>query len=74
MGKKEYKTINIEVFRTPQGNPTCRNNIMEECIFLKDYRYGSVNVCEQSGFELLRHKENGHLKPNSEFPLWSNEK
>ena len=69
--KKEYKTINIEVFKTTDDLPTCTNNPENNCQFLKTSNFGHRFICGHQDRVLERYSEFGFLKPDQNCPLWS---
>lgn len=68
---KETKTLNIQVHRTPAGEPTCSTMLVHEsCKFLTSRKWGSIETCVWTGEDLLR-GAGGFLVPTETCPLWS---
>ena len=44
---KTFKSIEIEIFETPEGKPTCGRNFEtgEVCQFLNQIRFGTEGLC-----------------------------
>jgi hypothetical protein len=68
----ESVSLNIEVFRTEDGRPTCCADGEHQCRFLEYRRFGQVAVCMLNGQKAVERYDNNELgfsKPNCE--LWS---
>ncbi len=73
----EHRTITIEVFRTPQGEPTCSAAAgKQDCEYLTSRKYGLVAVCLFGWVDLDRRGADGtgYLIPSKACPLWHGEK
>lgn len=68
----EHRTITLEVFRTPQGEPTCCAKAKEqECALLDHIRFGTIAVCTMVRTFLHRGADGtGYLIPDCKCPLW----
>jgi hypothetical protein len=69
----ETRTIEVPVFRSPDGRPTCaaRYGVRDkECRFLRARKYGTDPVC---AVKLCRVDDegDGYLRPCDGCPLWS---
>ena len=56
------KTIQIPVYETPKGKPTCSSDWAQNktCLFLRTCKFGTVELCALSGEKLERaHGVNG---------------
>ena len=69
---KEYKSVNIEVHRTPDGSLTCSLGKGKDCMFLQSVRFGFEHKCAQQEYGdcLKRGNEGlGYLIPHSDCIL-----
>jgi hypothetical protein len=73
------KTLEIPIFETPEGAPTCARNFNtgEFCMFLRSQRFGLDDVCVITQSKIFRADspkgpEMGYLIPCSECPLHKN--
>ncbi len=73
----EHVTIRIEVFRTPQGEPTCCENAFanQMCRWLSSRKFGLVPMCGMNFKDLDRRGADGtgYLVPDDRCPLWQGE-
>ena len=72
----EHRTITIEVFRTPQGEPTCSAEAYkQDCRWLAVRGFGMLDVCILSDRALERRGPDGtgYLIPDCKCPLWHGE-
>lgn len=69
---QETRTIEVKVYRTPDGKPTCCKQITagEHCGFLRTRKLGTVDVCAMlHGIDLSR-GDTGYIKPDADCELW----
>ena len=71
------KTIEIEVFETPDGKPTCASDFRtgKQCKFLLTRKFGTELLCGFTGnddkLEDYKMDGTGYLKPCESCPLHS---
>ena len=78
----ETKTIEIAVFRDPDGHPTCRSQ-EGACPMMGARKFGVVEVCMFTGGDIhrrphgadkrdiVRNPEDHYLRPVDGCPVWS---
>lgn len=66
----ETKTITVEVFRDPDGKPTCSSDHKTGkcCGLMLTRKYGSIDFCGWTGEDIER--EGGFTRPHSLCPIW----
>jgi len=72
----EYRTFTFEVYRTPDGEPTCSAKAGEQdCKYLMFRKWGTMPICGDSGHELYRRGPDGtgYLIPDRECLMWYGE-
>lgn len=72
----EHRTIKIEVYRTPSGEPTCASDFMEGkfCQFMLTRKMGTIEVCGVTDKDLIRVPTSiGFLVPADGCPVWAKE-
>jgi hypothetical protein len=70
----ETKILNIEVYRTTEGTPTCAASFPEGkvCVFYQIGNFGKKESCFfDSDEQLVRKNEYGFLIPLKKCPVWS---
>ena len=68
------KTIEIEVFVSPDGKPTCCLNVLEKkfCRFMMTTRFGTQEICNVTNKELFRDDTGeGWVRPCDGCFIWS---
>lgn len=68
------KTLEFDVFRTPNGSRTCRTK-EGKCKFLLVRKFGTQPVCgfgEQEDLDI--YEVTGYIKPKLDCPMWRDEK
>jgi hypothetical protein len=75
------KTLEVPVFKTPDGAPTCAFNFKtgDFCMFLRSQRFGLDDVCAITQSKIFRGDspkgpEMGYLIPRPECPLHNQKK
>ncbi len=71
------KTIEIEVFQTPKGEPTCCAEWpAKTCRLLGLRKWGTGEYCVWSENQLNRSRDDGlgYLIPDKDCPLWKDMK
>lgn len=72
----ETKTLEFEVFRDPDGKPTCARHVAEGkvCRFLRSSGFGGKYHCGFNNDErIFEGKGCDFLKPIKNCPFWKNE-
>jgi hypothetical protein len=67
----EYRTIRIQVYRDPEGRPTCASNFRDGslCTFLYFQRFGTEIGCGALSKQVF-HDDNGFITPLKACPVW----
>jgi hypothetical protein len=67
----EYRTIRIQVYRDPEGRPTCASNFEDGsiCSLLYESRFGTDLGCGALNKPLF-HGDHEFITPLKECPVW----
>lgn len=69
----ETKTLVVQVYRDPKGQPTCCRDVTEGqvCKFLRTEFFGTRDVCSILDVQLFRDTDwTGWVRPWAACPLW----
>ena len=76
----ETRTLEIPVYRTPDGKPTCSRDVVtgEMCRFAFVRGFGCIDFCgavprSERDDDVLRRvpRDTGYLVPHKDCPLWA---
>jgi len=71
---QETRTIEVKVYRTPDGKPTCRRN-NHACKFLNYAKFGTIPVCMSVDVprDLMYYEHEVFTKPHANCELWKDQ-
>jgi hypothetical protein len=74
---KEFKTFEVQVYRTPTGSPTCCSDFPagDTCEWLGFTKFGQVEWCRLAQEKLNRPHDAplSYLIPGKNCPFWGSE-